>query len=356
MRKLGDKGRLIDDFNNKKEENQTISDYAKGRKLLKSEKVIDMPTLFGNHALNYRGMSAQEIFNLKQVKKNTENSQIPVITTFGNNSNVTVTDHVSNDPLDSPWKSFEKNDMGVSVGKYAPKPVGSNRIPKGLDKQKQGNTEYFRLPKSYDSHSLQDYPFPQFNRMGYVLGISDEKSNQFNPVDISTQELAKPYFESTSKRNNAVGDKELLLNLGNQGMKFGDVSLIQKIKRVLPDYYLNNLKKQSERKSLGVFKSAGSETPSYYKLQIPSNYNEGKEIDGYNIPAVLKKDDDTSSMSSIESMEFPGENSSSSSSNPITAVINTLKRKISGELSNINPLNDDKDKKGKKKKTGNDSD
>jgi len=200
--------------------------------------------------------------------------------------------------------SFEAGGLGVSAGKYAPKPVDQDtHKPLGVTRKEDG---FLKQEKSYTGESRRKYP--NAKRIGYVGGVTSKP--EIERLDVSNEEKAKLVFEATpnesvERKDKAVklakADKEVLLKPGPDGISSADVPFVSKVKEVNEDYYIKHVARQTPTKALGYYKGNGK-PPTYVKMQMAA----GSEAYKFDVPAdLLRADDDSESeMSDIEEMDL----------------------------------------------------
>lgn len=270
-----------------------------------------MPTVVGANAntLLYRGLSVQGIKNLQE---SLHNPEMPVVKAQHPNGDATIYQHVRENSTESPYMSFEIG-MGVSVGKYAPKPVNDQNKPIGLSQEKDG---YLRTPPSYKTQNIK--ATADNKRIGYTVAV---EPGQFKDVDLSTEDKAAGQFQNDKTIKNeadrnraikmAVADKEVLLTPEEDGITRDKIALVQKIQAVRKDYYKANDSKQTSTKALAKFKNR------HFKIQIPKKYNP-ELLYKYDFPESNQDD-----MSSIDSMDLNGQPVSSSGTGIAAALTAT---------------------------------
>ncbi|WP_081681210.1 DUF4157 domain-containing protein [Cellulomonas sp. URHD0024] len=242
--------------------------------------------------LVYRGMSPDNVKNMLS-----ENDIVFRTQTLGGTD--TPVQQIVDDSVTSPYLSFEAEGLGVSAGKYAPKPVDAKNRPKGVDIKDGG---FLKGKKSYTTDAREESELKKEKRLGYVGGIASSPDH----VDLSTKEKAekaipKGSVEEQKRRkaiNIAVSDKEVLVKPG-PGIPQAGLLFVAKVKEVDEAYFLKNVIHQKPKMALGFFRPRDKK-PIYTKIEIiKGDYS-------FTIPAEMKRNDEDSEseMSEIEDMNF----------------------------------------------------
>lgn len=247
--------------------------------------------------LVYRGMSVNNVRNLQRGDGAVFTAQSPT-------GAATPLAHVVDDSEASPFLSFEAEGLGISAGKYAPKPVDPlTHKPLGVTRKDDG---FLKQEKSYTAESRRRHP--NAKRIGYVGGVTRDAGTQ--RVDVSDERKAQRVFgatpgESAERKQKAVdlakADKEVLVKPGPGGIAPAQVPFVSKVKEVNEAYYRKHVARQTPSKALGYYKGHG-DTPTYVKMQIAADRDAYK----FNVPADLQRADDDSEaeMSDIEEIDL----------------------------------------------------
>jgi hypothetical protein len=248
--------------------------------------------------LVYRGMSVNNIRNLQRGEPAVFTAQAPT-------GAANAVDHIVDDSPESPYLSFEAGGLGISAGKYAPKPVDANNKPHDVVQNADG---FLKQEKSYTRASRRRHP--NAKRIGYVGGIPADAGTE--RLDVSTAPkaaaaLGAEALGSQARRDKAqqlaVADKEVLVKPGAAGIAPAKVPLVASVKEVNEAYYRKHVARQTSRKALAYYKPSGEgAAPVYTKVQIPANNAQYK----FDIPEDLRRTDEDSEaeMSDNEDMNL----------------------------------------------------
>jgi hypothetical protein len=249
--------------------------------------------------LIFRGMSINNASNLKESASSHDNSKV-IFNAQNPQGQATAVQHIVSDDPDSPYLSFEARGYDISAGKYAPKPIGANRKPRGVRREQGG---FLKQKPSYTGESRRDYP--DAPRVGYVGGIDPQG---LNPLDVSTEQLAQQHLNNEDARRIAVNDREVLVQPG-EGIPRSRVPFVAKVKEVTKDYYDRKEKRQTPTKALGFYKPANAPASTktrFYKAQIPDKYELQEHPYRFDIPPhrLKQEEDQGSDISDVESVDL----------------------------------------------------
>lgn len=284
------------------------------KKPTKSEKIAEAPTIKQDKELLHRGMSIQ---NVKNLQDNFKGKSIPIFKAQQPNGMASIQSHIGNDSSDSRYISFEKDGMAMSAGKYAHKPVEFVRNKEGKVKgkplflKKDKDTGYLKTDKSYSKANQEKFeelkennPNKEYGQIGYV-GSVPKKNGNF--IDLSSKEAIEQHNKNNPNdplkgaipQSRAIGDKEVLLYPGEEGIPIKNVNLIQKVQKVDEEYYKKHKSHQTPQKSLGRFRPKGSDNTTHFKIQISKKYNPNSN---HAYDKLSNNSGRSGSMSSIPSM------------------------------------------------------
>lgn len=216
--------------------------------------------------LIFRGMSPN---NIKDFHAPKADDQAPVFIAENPKGTASATEHISEDSRESPYLSFETEGLGISAGKYAPKPVSAENELVGV------TYEGGHLKSQKASYKQHNAVRGQHHRAGMVAGIDRRK---FETEDYSTERKASALKSDDAQkqrdaREKAVADKEVLVKAGEKGIPAEKVPFIALIEEVSKDYYRANASNQTDRLALGYYKPHGEIGKTvYYKIYIPDEY------------------------------------------------------------------------------------
>jgi hypothetical protein len=250
--------------------------------------------------LAYRGMSVNNIRNLQK-------GDAPVFTVQNPMGTASAIEHIVDDSETSPFLSFEAGGLGISAGKYAPKPVEPRtNKPLGVEERAGG---FLKQAKSYKEASRREHAAAK--RMGYIAGITATAGTE--RLDVSDTAKAERAFiprrgvETERQRKAvdlAVADREVLVKPGRAGIAPAQVPFVAKMQEVDKAYYEKHLTRQTSSKRLGYFKGFDAD-PIYSKIQVRPQ-EEGNDQYKFEVPDDLRRadDDSESEMSDIDEMNF----------------------------------------------------